>query len=120
MWIGRWWNSREVLEKDSRWRERHLGFILLLLPVQNVLHVGFFGVEAITVTDCCLQEDTDGQRQLVYTEGQKNNVLFCRQSPVKSDHSLWYICVKWIQTMMLQTEEKLPKLNATMIFISLT
>lgn len=48
-------NTSEVLEKDSRWRERHLGFILLLLPILNVLDVFLFCVKAIAVTDCCLQ-----------------------------------------------------------------
>ena len=48
-------DSRKVLEKDSCWRERHLGFILLLLPIQDVLDVFLFCVEAITVTYRCFQ-----------------------------------------------------------------
>lgn len=67
-------NSREVLEKDSSWGKRHLSFILLLLPVQDALDITFFCVKAITVTNSCLQQDTDGQRQFVYTGQTKNNI----------------------------------------------
>lgn len=48
-------NSREVLEEDPCWRKRHLGFILLLLPVQNVLDIFLLGVKAIAVTNGCFQ-----------------------------------------------------------------
>lgn len=69
-------HSREVLEEDSSWREWHLGFILLLLPVQDVLDVVLFCVKAITVTDRCFQQDTDGQRQLVCTQQTETGVSF--------------------------------------------
>lgn len=61
-------NSREVLQENSCRGEGHLGLVLLLLPVQDVLDVSLFGVEAIAVAHGRLQEDTDGQRQLVCTQ----------------------------------------------------
>ncbi|KAG7230878.1 hypothetical protein INR49_024905 [Caranx melampygus] len=63
LWTGAWrvWNERNP---DFGWTHP-------LHRVQQVLDVFFFCVKAITVTNRCLQEDTDGQRQLVYTEPTK-------------------------------------------------
>lgn len=58
-------HSREVLQENSGRGEGHLSLVLLLLPVQDVLDVGLFSVEAVAVAHGRLQEDADGQRQLV-------------------------------------------------------
>lgn len=48
-------DSREVLEQDPGGRERDLGHILLLLPVEQLLDVLLFHVEAVALADCRLQ-----------------------------------------------------------------
>ena len=55
MWLIYHTDSREVLEQDPGGRKRHLSHILLLLPVQIVLDVLLFHVEAVTFTNGRLQ-----------------------------------------------------------------
>lgn len=57
-------NLREVLQNNPSWSEWNLHILRLgLLPVEDVFHVGALHQELITVPDCRLQQDADGERQ---------------------------------------------------------
>jgi len=46
-------HAREILENNSRWQERNFDIVLRRVnPVKDLLNVGFFDTEVVTVADC--------------------------------------------------------------------
>jgi hypothetical protein len=57
--INNSWYTGEVLQDDSGWFERNVrtgG----LLPVENGFNIGGLDVELVTVSNCGLEENSDG------------------------------------------------------------
>ena len=73
--LSRWFlkDLREVLQDDTSWFEGDLDWLMLLVnPAQNVVHICLLYLELITVADCGLQQDTNGEWQAVWNQENKH------------------------------------------------